>query len=66
MSNMLHGRLESIKINGVTVYRRQADTAAVKAVPNVVGGSLDGAAIPNGTRDGQQLTWNYNRQRWIG
>lgn len=33
---------------------------------NVVGGSLDGASIPDGTRDGQTLRWNSNTERWIG
>jgi hypothetical protein len=34
-------------------------------VSNVVGGSLDGATIPEGTRDGQQYQWNAKLQRWV-
>lgn len=33
---------------------------------NVIGGSLDGANLPAGTRNGQRLTWDATRQRWIG
>ena len=33
---------------------------------SVVGGSLDGAVIPPGTRDGQLLQWDEMRQRWVG
>lgn len=65
MGNVLNGRLESIRINGTVVWRREADTSSAKK-PNVVGGSLDGAAIPPGTRDGQRLVWDAHCQRWIG
>ena len=66
MRNVLHGRLESITIAGKVVYRREADTSATQSAANVVGGSLDGASIPSGTRDGQKLVWDATRQRWIG
>ena len=65
MRNVMHGRLESIRINGTVIYRRDADTSSTKTA-SVVGGSLDGAAIPPGTRDGQRLVWDAARQRWIG
>ncbi len=65
MRSVMHGRLESITINGVEIYRRGADTSSTKTA-SVVGGSLDGTEIPAGTRDKQQLTWDANRQRWIG
>lgn len=32
---------------------------------NVVGGSLDGATMPAGTRDGQQYRWDADAQRWV-
>lgn len=32
---------------------------------NVVGGSLDGAKIPNGTRHGQVLQWDAYHRRWF-
>ena len=33
--------------------------------PNVVGGPLDGADIPNGTRDGQEYRWDDRTRRWV-
>ena len=36
-----------------------------REVGNVVGGSLDGATIPEGTRDGQQYQWDAKLQRWV-
>jgi hypothetical protein len=65
MRSVMHGRLESLTINGVVIYCRDADTSSTQA-SSVVGGSLDGAAIPPGTRDGQRLVWDAARQRWIG
>jgi len=32
---------------------------------NVVGGSLDGAKMPEGTKDGQQYRWDASLRRWI-
>lgn len=32
---------------------------------NVIGGSLDGASIPDGTRDGQVLVWDIRKRRWV-
>ena len=34
-------------------------------VSNVVGGSLDGATIPEGTRHGQQYQWDAKLRRWV-
>jgi hypothetical protein len=65
MRNVMNGSLYSVKINGTEVFRREADTSSTKTV-SVVGGSLDGATIPPGTRDGQRLVWDAVRQRWIG
>ena len=31
---------------------------------NVVGGSLDGERMPEGTRDGQQYRWDSDKKRW--
>ena len=65
MRSVMTGRLESITINGIEIYRRGADTSSTKTT-SVVGGSLDGATIPPGTRDGQKLVWDASLQRWIG
>ena len=70
MANSIgRGRL-SIRVNdqwmslgeviGMKVEAKSNDAA------NVVGGSLDGASIPEGTRDGQQLTWDKQAHRWRG
>ena len=42
-----------------------ASPVSIYQPPNVIGGSLDGATIPQGTRDGQTLVWSYDRQRWV-
>jgi len=67
MRGTLHGTVDSITINDENVYIRRAVAPKPTDQPaNVVGGSLDGAAIPPGTRDGQTLTWSADRLRWIG
>lgn len=45
-------------------YTTSIDTK--QAYSNIVGGSLDGASIPDGTRDGQKLTWSEEKKRWLG
>lgn len=47
-------------------YVSQLRTETPVKPANVVGGSLDGASIPNGTRDGQKLVWDAKANRWRG
>lgn len=63
--DMVYGKLYSIKINGVEIFRRETDTSSTKTA-SVLGGSIDGAEIPAGTRHGQRLVWDAKRKRWIG
>lgn len=48
------------------VVQSQGHPEASVTHSNVVGGSLDGASIPNGTRDGQKLVWDAKANRWRG
>lgn len=48
------------------VVQSQGRPEASVTRSNVVGGSLDGASIPNGTRDGQKLVWDAKANRWRG
>lgn len=34
-------------------------------IGNVVGGSLDGERMPEGTRDGHQYRWDARLRRWV-
>ena len=45
--------------------RRASGVGSDRQVPNVVGGSLDGASIPSGTQHGQTYRWDARSQRWV-
>ena len=49
---------------GLAEHIRESLAKPAITVGNVVGGSLDGATMPEGTRDGQQYRWDADRRRW--
>ncbi len=47
------------------IYEQFQEQRQARQVGNVVGGSLDGATMPDGTRDGQQYQWDAKLRRWV-
>ena len=62
-----NGRLTmDVRGRAVSIPVTRFELTVSDSPPNVIGGSLDGAAIPDGTRDGQVLRWDESRRRWLG